>query len=101
MSIERIPRDRTKLLLTLSYHGGFCTCQAMWEDVEIERLLNKGKCALVMKAGEIKIYVRRTENSERINREKTQKICDRWIKGNYVKVESALLPGFPQKDWMS
>ncbi len=101
MSRDRVPADTTMLLLTLSYHDGFCTVQAIWDAVEIRRLIEDRKCVLAFTDNILNVWVRRTEHSDSIPHRLTQKIARKWLMGKYIKVESALISSSSQTDWIS
>lgn len=101
MSTERIPKGESNILLSLFYQGGFCTVQAIWDTAEIERLAKRGDCILAAERPPLSVYVRRTKGSQKITRNLTVEIVDRWLKGEYMRVQQSFIPGFPDTDWMS
>jgi hypothetical protein len=101
MSSDRLPKESRNILLTMYYRDGFCTIQAMWDNVEIERLRKAGHCKLVAESPPHSIYVRKSRGSQALPRDLAMNIIGRWLKGEYVKVQYPLFPETEALDWMS
>ncbi len=90
MSQDRVPLDQPKLLLTMFKDGKMCTVMAMWDETAIIKLFTEGKCKKLKQMQTFGVFVMRAKRSQPISMELAGYICDQWLKGSYIKVQSDL-----------
>jgi len=101
MSRTRIPDEVTDVLLIVHYRDGFCTVQAVFDATNAYRRPSRMERIVMIATEKFNLIVRSTPNSDYVSRALAAELAKRWLDGQYIVVEHALLPGHQQRDWLS